>query len=231
MYGFKKALWMAALLAALVSVSSSAAVPGTGTGRVTRREPDAQRTLVIDAGHGGADGGAVSESGLRESEINLDIALRLYHLAGFLGERAVLTRASEDIEYSGDAVTVREKKRDDMRSRLRVIHAAKNAVLISVHQNKYDSPRPSGAQVIYAPDDDSRLLGETVQGALMEALGRGNRQGAARDDGGIYLLNNADCPAILVECGFLSNPAEEALLRTESHRVKLAMAIAGGVRR
>jgi N-acetylmuramoyl-L-alanine amidase len=218
-----------ALLAAVLSASASAAVPGTE--RETRRIQDAPRTLVIDAGHGGADGGAVSESGLRESEVNLDVALRLYYLVAFLGERAVLTRDGEDIRYSPDAVTIRDKKRDDMKSRLRVLHAAENPVLVSVHQNKYDSPRPSGAQVIYAPDDASRLLGETMQNALTDALGRGNRQGAARDDGGIYLLNNAGCPAILIECGFLSNPEEEALLHTEGYRIKLAAAISAGLRR
>lgn len=229
MFGLRAVFGRTVILAALASAAASAAI--SGDGRLTRRPPPAPRTLVIDAGHGGADGGAVSEGGLRESEVNLDIALKLYRLAGFLGERAVLTRDGENIEYSDDAVTVREKKRDDMRSRLRVIRAAENAVLISVHQNKYGSPQPSGAQVIYAPDDDSRLLGESVQDALMDALGRGNRRGAVRDGGDIYLLNNAGCPAILVECGFLSNPAEEALLRTDAYRTKLAAAIAGGLRR
>ncbi|MDR1217955.1 MAG: N-acetylmuramoyl-L-alanine amidase [Oscillospiraceae bacterium] len=196
-----------------------------------REPPYSDRTLVIDAGHGGADGGAVSAGGARESEINLDIALRLYMLAGFLGERAVLTRSSEDIAYSDEAVTVREKKRDDMKQRLAIIHSTENAVLVSIHQNKFDTPGPSGAQVIYAPDDESGALGETVQNALTEYLWRGNRQGAVRDNGAIYLLNNAACPAILIECGFLSNPAEEALLLTGRYRARVAAAIAGALRR
>jgi N-acetylmuramoyl-L-alanine amidase len=204
--------------------------PDASAAAAKRGAPYSERTLVIDAGHGGADGGAVSTGGALESEINLDIALRLYMLAGFLGERAVLTRSGEDIAYSEDALTVREKKRDDMKKRLAVIHSTENAVLVSIHQNKFDTPGPSGAQVIYAPDDESRALGETVQNALMEFLGQGNRQGAVRDNGAIYLLNNAACPAILIECGFLSNPAEEALLLTGRYRARVAAAIAGALR-
>jgi N-acetylmuramoyl-L-alanine amidase len=197
--------------------------------RVRRVREDV--AIVIDAGHGGADGGAVSARGTRESEINLDIALRIYALAAFLGQRAVLTRDSEEIDYPPEAVTLREKKREDMRERLAVIRGAGRAVLVSIHQNMYDTSSPSGAQVIYAPTgEDSKYLGETVQEALFRAIGRGNRIGAVRDDGRIYLLNNAGCPAILVECGFLSNPGDEDLLNTGGYRLKVASAVCASAR-
>jgi N-acetylmuramoyl-L-alanine amidase len=187
-------------------------------------------TLVIDPGHGGADGGAVSDGGYTESAINLDIALRLRAIAGFLGMRTAMTRESEHIEYTDNATTARKMKLEDMKNRLAVIRGASDPVFVSIHQNKFGSPSPSGAQVIFAAGEESRAMGETVQNALFGVLGRGNRRAAVLDSGDLYLLNNAGCPAVLIECGFLSNPREEALLGTGSYRLKVAVAIAAGLR-
>ena len=184
--------------------------------------------LVIDAGHGGADGGAQSESGTRESEINLDIALRLDSLMGFFGECAVMTRDSEMLSYSKAADTIRAKKVEDQKNRLHLINSAENAVLISIHQNKYTTPGPFGAQVFFARTQGSAALAESMQSLLTDTLNRQSRRAAVKIPDGIYLMDNIACPGILIECGFLSNPNEEALLKTDEYRLKVAAVIAAG---
>jgi N-acetylmuramoyl-L-alanine amidase len=183
-------------------------------------------TLIIDAGHGGEDGGAVSPNGLVESGVNLDIALRLERLIALFGAPCVMTRDSEEIAYTAE--TTRARKVEDQKRRLKLIRDTENAVFLSIHQNKYTSGNPFGAQVLYAPTRGSEELGKDVQNLLTATLEDGNRRAAARIQSEIYLMNNIDCPAVLVECAFLSNAREEALLQTESYRLKLAVILAAG---
>ena len=185
-------------------------------------------TLIIDAGHGGLDGGAVSDSGVRESEVNLDIAQKLDLLMGFLGVRTVMTRDSENITYSESSNSIRKKKIEDMKRRVNLVNTTENAVLISIHQNKYPSGGPSGAQTFYAMMDGSKALAENMQRLLISALNPENYRTVAPIPGSIYLMNNVTCPALLIECGFLSNQEEEALLATPEYRLKIAAAIAAG---
>ena len=180
-------------------------------------------TFVIDAGHGGEDGGAVGGDGTLESEINLAIALRLDQLLGLCGISAVLTRDSAELIYPDTAVTIREKKRADQEYRVTLVNRTERAVLLSIHQNKYSSPGPRGAQVFYGKVDGSEELAKEVQDKL--AILCGDHRKAAPISPEIYLMREAHCPAILVECGFLSNPEELALLGTEAYRTKLALAI------
>ncbi|MDR2615930.1 MAG: N-acetylmuramoyl-L-alanine amidase, partial [Oscillospiraceae bacterium] len=193
------------------------------------REPSL--TLVIDAGHGGEDGGAVSPRGLRESAVNLDVARRLDYLAAFFGVKTVMTRESEEILYSDAAVTTRARKAEDQNSRLAMIRSTPNAVLISVHQNNYTDSAPFGAQAFYAPTEGSRELAELLQESLIASLDTTNRRAAEKIQDTILLMNSVDCPAVLVECAFLSNPREEELLHTDGYRLKLAAVIAAGVLR
>ena len=185
-------------------------------------------TLIIDPGHGGADSGAVSPLGLRESEVNLDIAQRLDLLMGFFGVRTVMTRDTEDITYSQSAESIRDKKNEDMRNRIKLINSVENAVLISIHQNKYTDSGPFGAQVLYARTQGSRELAENMQKLMIDTLNPRNYRAAARIPGRVFIMNNVKIPAILIECGFLSNPEEEALLKTGEYRLKIAMTIAAG---
>ena len=182
--------------------------------------------LVIDAGHGGADGGAVGIDGTTESGINLDIALKMQALARFCGQETVMTRTSEDIQYPAEAQTIAAKKVADQRARVQLINSLPDAVLISVHQNKYPDPRPRGSQALYAATDGSRELGEAIHANLL-ALYPENRRVAAQISGDIYLTKNISCPAVLVECGFLSNPEDAALLDTDAYRLKLAVILIG----
>ncbi|MDR0813776.1 MAG: N-acetylmuramoyl-L-alanine amidase [Oscillospiraceae bacterium] len=188
-------------------------------------------TLVIDAGHGGSDGGAVSPNGVIEAGINLSISRRLQLIAQFYGFETVMTRAGDDIAYPADAKTLRARKQYDQKTRLKLINSTPNAVFISIHQNIYPKPAPFGAQVLYSPTDGSRELGVTIQELLKSTLNtdtRTNRRGAVKVQKSIYLMNNLECKAILVECGFLSNPQDESVLQEADYQTKLAAIVFSG---
>jgi len=183
-------------------------------------------TLVIDPGHGGEDGGAVAADGTKESHLNWQIACRLKALADWLGVPSVMTRDSEEIIYPDSAGSTSARKIWDTRTRVETVNAIPEAVLVSIHQNKYPSaPSPRGAQVLYARGEDSHRLGEITHANLVAQLWPENRRVAAPAGKGIYLMQHISCPAILVECGFLSNPEETALLQTESYQSKLAVVL------
>lgn len=185
-------------------------------------------TLVIDPGHGGADGGAVSDSGAKESEINLAIALKIRDLAGFFGVDTIMTRQSEEIPYPESAGTIREKKVYDQNSRVDLVNSTENAILISVHQNNYPDASPSGGQIFYTENNCSIVLAGNIQEVFASAISPESTRAASVIGDDIYLFQKIDCPAVLVECGFMSNPGDFALLSTESYRSKLALVIISG---
>jgi len=179
-------------------------------------------TLIIDPGHGGLDGGAVSASGQKESELNLAISQKLYDISRFFGLSAVLTRNSEEIDYPDETATIREKKRWDTTRRVSMVNEIPSSILISIHQNNYPDPRPSGYQVFYNRVPDSEVLANCAHMLLQQSLYPENRRLAAPISEKIYLMNHAKCPAILVECGFLSNPNEAAQLSESTYQRTIA---------
>jgi len=195
------------------------AVPVSATGK--------GYTLVLDAGHGGEDGGAQSAAGDKESDINLGIVLRLDQLMGLCGVPAVLTRDGDHAIYDPEAQSLREKKVSDLHNRVKLIQSQENPILLSVHQNSYPDPRYSGAQVFYGGGEDSRLWGEYTQEVLRLSLDADNDRKAKKIPETVYLMNHITCPAVLVECGFMSNGAEASLLLTSGYQTKVAAALAG----
>ncbi|MBP8641011.1 MAG: N-acetylmuramoyl-L-alanine amidase [Oscillospiraceae bacterium] len=181
--------------------------------------------LVIDAGHGGEDGGAVSLSGVYESKINLDVALKMAALSDLTGVEYRLTRDSEDITYPDSAKTISSRKRFDQKRRVEFINATPNAVLISIHQNFYPHKSPHGPQSFFAKVEGSDSLAKLIQNALNLSLCPENRRIAMPVAKDVFLFKNVSCPAVLVECGFISNPEESKLLDTESYRLKIAAAL------
>lgn len=179
--------------------------------------------LIIDAGHGGEDGGAVAADGTLEAELNLAIAQKLRCLASFCGVKTVMTRAGEHIDYPTDAATIAARKTADQKQRVAVINNTPNGVLISVHQNWYPTSGPHGAQVLYARNPESEAFGTRMHAKLVEALDPENRRVAAPISDDIYLMRNAECPAVLLECGFLSNPEELSRLKEPTYQLKLGM--------
>lgn len=185
--------------------------------------------VILDAGHGGEDGGAVSADGIPESGINLQITKKLQWLLLFLGYDTLLTREGEDAVYSPDAATLREKKISDLNNRVALINRTDNAFVISIHQNSLPShPRVHGAKVFYNTIQPAVQAGNAVQNALNLAVNEGNERLVTAIDSTIYLMKESIRPAILVECGFMSNPEESEKLQEASYQLRLAAAVAAG---
>ncbi len=141
-----------------------------------------------------------------------------------------MTRKSEDAVYSEDAVTLREKKRSDLKNRVDMINACENAVLISIHQNSLPSaPNVHGVYVFYNHNNDAAQLAKQLQASLNESLNGATPKNAKQIDSSIYLMQQVDCPAVLIECGFLSNQAETQQLKESAYQTKLAVAIISGL--
>lgn len=212
------------LLAALVLVVLCFALPPiyAGEAEPVTAEAETTRVLIIDAGHGGEDGGATTAEGVPESGINLAIAQKLEALAGLCGVESVMTRESQDISYPDGAATTAQRKQSDQKARIELINSQSDAVLISIHQNFFPTAQPSGCQVLYGKPEGSRELGELTHKNLTEALCPTSRRVAAPISEDIYLMRSAKCTSILVECGFLSNPGEAALLQTEDYQLKIS---------
>lgn len=186
-----------------------------------QNKPIEDRTcVIIDAGHGGVDGGAVSCSGIEESQINLEISLRLNDLMHLLGIKTYMIR-TEDISIYTSGETIAAKKISDLKHRVKIINEIPNGILISIHQNYFTDSRYSGAQVFYNEDPQ---LAKQLQTAFVSTLNPGSNR-KVKKASGIYLMQNVQCPAALIECGFLSNDAEEAKLRNEAYQKKICCVI------
>lgn len=182
--------------------------------------------LVIDAGHGGEDGGAVSSDGTMEKDINLDIALRLQKLLVLSGCDVTLTRDSDKAIYEEGADSLKSKKVSDMKKRLSIFNEDPEQTVISIHQNKFPQTQYSGTQVFYSGQtQESNLLAESIKASVVGMLQPQNTRETKKADKNIYLLYNAKVPAVIVECGFLSNSEELARLKTEEYRQEMAFAI------
>lgn len=188
-------------------------------------ETETSFILVIDPGHGGDDGGAVSPDGLLEADLNLAICKRLNSLANLCGVRTVMTREGPEIDYPADANTIAARKVADQKQRVALICTVPNAVLISVHQNQFPTAQPHGAQVLYAATKDSAEFGKMLQDRLVSLLDAQNRRVAAPISEDIYLMKNISCPAVLIECGFLSNPEDCSRLQSSGYQTQLSMTI------
>jgi N-acetylmuramoyl-L-alanine amidase len=186
---------------------------------------DTRPVLIIDAGHGGEDGGCTSVSGQIEADVNLLIALKLRALAGLVGINSVMTRETAEIGYPASADTTKARKAYDQKTRIELINSVENALLISIHQNKFPDARPCGAQVLYAKTQGSDDLAAQMQESLRVSLHPENRRVAAPIQDTILIMKSVSCPAILIECGFLSNPEEDGLLATDGYRLKVAAVI------
>lgn len=180
--------------------------------------------FVIDPGHGGEDGGATSCTGRLESGYNLDIALRLRDLLTLLGRDSRMIRTTDTAVYT-EGETIARKKASDLRERVRVVEETPDSVLLSIHQNYFSDGRYSGAQVFYANTQGSQALAEALQTALVTSLNPGSNRECKKGDG-IYLLEHITRPGVLIECGFLSNHREEALLRSPTYQKRLCCVIA-----
>ena len=187
-------------------------------------------TVVLDAGHGGEDGGAVGVDGTLEKDINLAIALELEKALKQNNFEVVMIRDGDYAVGDASLPTVAERKRSDTKARLRAVEEAGECVFISVHQNYFEQSQYDGAQVFYSGNrEESALLAEAIRQNIVGSLQPGNHRENKLADQNIYILAHCQVPAVLVECGFLSNPAEAQRLRDGEYQKAMAAAIYNGL--
>ena len=182
--------------------------------------------IVIDAGHGGEDGGAIGANGVYEKDINLSIAFDLYYLLKASGHSVVMTRDKDILLYDKTIDYKGRKKALDMAKRLEITQSFSAPIFISIHQNSFPQEKYCGLQVYYSSNNtESVALAERIQKDAKDLLQSNNNRKAKSSNGNIYLLEKLTSPAILIECGFLSNPVECSLLSTESYQKEIASVI------
>ena len=192
--------------------------------------PITQKTVIVDAGHGGDDGGAIGIDGTVEKDINLDIALKLEKILKFYGFNVIMTRTQDVMTCDDGLDSLRKRKISDIHNRFELMRKNPDAIFISVHQNKFEDSSQHGTQVFYSGNDErSKELAEAIQTSVTLPLQRKNDRVVTKSGAGMSLLYHAKIPAVLVECGFISNSDEVKKLKDESYRMKLAILIADGL--
>lgn len=190
-----------------------------------------QPIVIIDAGHGGFDGGAVSNDGTVEKDINLAISLYLQEYLSVFNIKTVMIRETDCSVEDDGLNTIRQKKSSDLHNRMKVMEETDNAIYISIHQNKYPDSKYSGTQVFYSPKtkDESQILAQSIQDCIVNTLQKDNKRQIKECGTSVFLMYNAVKPAVLVECGFLSNYEETNNLKTPEYQKKIAFCIAMGI--
>ena len=187
-------------------------------------------TVIVDAGHGGEDAGTQSSAGVLEKGINLDISLKIGTLLRLMGYSVVYTRTEDILQYPDDAVRQRQKKVSDIHYRMSIMQKYPDAVFLSIHQNYFTQSKYHGAQVFYSQNNEqSKMLAEKLQTSIRELLQPENDRQIKASDADIYLLYHAELPAVMVECGFMSNPGEALLLSDSEYQKKISLAVAAGI--
>ena len=187
-------------------------------------------TIVVDAGHGGEDGGAIADDGTLEKDINLDIAKKLNDMLISSGFKTIMIRSDDVSIYEKNSRTLREKKASDMQNRLNIINSNPSNILISIHQNKFEEKQYSGAQIFYSKNNPaSQELAESIKLSFSELIQPENKREIKPADKNIYLLHKAKVPAIIVECGFMSNTSELLKLTDEDYQRQVAFSIYCGI--
>ncbi len=198
--------------------------------KTTSQRVTLNKVIVLDAGHGGIDGGAVSRGGVKESNINLKIALKVRSLLEQAGAIVILTR-DEDIGLYSETGTIRNKKNEDLRNRRELVDSSEADIFISIHLNSFPQTQYYGAQTFYPPNSKgSKVAAELIQEELIKVLDNGNNR-VAKSKNDVYLLKHASIPTVFVECGFLSNPNEEKALQEDKYQEKVAWSVYIGLLR
>ena len=190
---------------------------------------NAARTVVIDPGHGGQDGGAAAADGTAESTINLAVSLRLEQLLRFAGIPTEMTRRADVMVCDPGLRTMRQQKVSDIHNRTELVNGIPGAVLLSIHQNSLPSSTVThGAQTFWNAPEEAKALAQTLQAGLNNVVNTHRVKEAKRISDDIYLMNHVTAPAVLVECGFLSNAEEASRLQQADYQMTLAVTIAAG---
>ncbi len=222
------------LLTALCLVMGAVALLSSSSyeDKLASAEPKPVR-IVIDAGHGGEDGGAVGVDGTLEKDLNLKVATLVYDMLSASGVPAVMTRTEDVMLYDiyGELSDYKGKKKlYDLKNRLRFAEETEGAIFVSIHMNSFGAAKYSGLQVYYSPNNgDSKLLAETVRAFSASYLQPENKRESKPAGSSIYILHRISCPAILIECGFISNPEECSALGSVEYQRQLALTLSSAL--
>ena len=188
------------------------------------------QTVIIDAGHGGPDGGTSADDGTLEKDLNLQIAIKLNESLNSMGIKTVMIRTEDISVHDASANTIRQKKVSDLKNRLRIINETDNSIFVSIHQNHFSDSRYSGTQVFYSKNNpQSSVLADSIRQSVISDLQKENTRETKPSGTDIYLLYHAESPAVMVECGFLSNINESKNLKNENYQKELAFVLALGI--
>lgn len=211
------------LVITLTFNANNAAIPVGGG------DDDSRKTIVLDAGHGGIDGGAVGVNGELEKDINLAIVLNLQQLLQFSGFNVILTRDSDRSMHSDGVEGIRNQKISDMENRRAIVDAHPNSLFFSIHQNRFTDSKYTGGQMFFTTrNPDSKRLAQSLQNSFA-ILQTGNTREIKVIDNELYLFKEAVQPAVLIECGFLSNAEEARRLNDPDYQRKIAFSIYRGI--
>lgn len=188
------------------------------------------QTVIIDAGHGGPDGGTSADDGTLEKDLNLQIAIKLNESLNSMGIKTVMIRTEDISVHDASANTIRQKKVSDLKNRLKIINETENSIFVSIHQNHFSDSRYSGTQVFYSKNNpQSSVLADCIRQSVISDLQKENTRETKQSGTDIYLLYHAESPAVMVECGFLSNINESKNLKNENYQKELAFVLALGI--
>ena len=192
--------------------------------------PMRNRIIVIDAGHGGPDGGASDATGVCEKDINLNIAKYLEVYLKQSGAKVVMTRTKDVSLHTNDNASVKNRKREDLLKRKEIANTSGADMMISIHLNCFEQTKYNGAQVFYETNfAESKALATAIQKAMRENLNPNNNRLEQKINDTKIQFQNLSVPSVLVECGFLSNPEEASLLKTPEYQQKTALAVYLGI--
>ena len=223
----RKVFVFCSLLCVLLTAffSANRAIPLPASAKVSNRPQ-----IILDAGHGGFDGGAVASDGTVEKELNLNICIALSKMLSSAGYEVIMTRTEDTSTEDNSQQKIPSRKKSDLKNRLALMKKYPEAVFVSVHLNKFTTSAASGSQVFYSGKvDKSKQLGEEIQKKIVSLLQPENTRVNKQATSGTYLLYNATIPAVLVECGFLSNYNDLKMLKTEEYQQKMAFCIYCGI--
>ena len=187
-------------------------------------------TVILDAGHGGEDGGAVGENGVFEKDLNLEMSKTMAAILRSMGARVIETRTEDRLLYTEEENIKGYRKVYDLKNRLAVAEENREAIFVSIHMNRFTDPKYSGLQIYYSKNhSESRVLANGLQKSVREHLAPENKRETKAAGESIYLLDRAENIALLIECGFLSNPEECEKLCTEDYRKQLSFVLVCGI--
>ncbi len=224
----KKELLLIALLIFL-GISCGAVLRYSYSSATFRADRVSTKTVIVDAGHGMPDGGAVGAGGTIEQEINLEISKKTKEVLEGKGYRVIMTRDTEESLAKSEESTIRKMKIDDMKKRLDIMKNSDADLFISIHMNSYPDSSVNGLRLFYSGNHaEIKPLAEAIQKDISD-ITSAKAYAIKTADKDLFLMKNPPVPAILIECGFLTNPTEEKKLNDEEYQKKLSWAIADAI--